>query len=154
ALQKRMARGLSQRRGELRNPYRLPIIINHGVTEDTAQFSATEDLSRSAVAAMLDHELPTNTAIGYLIASPLGDVRGTARVVRSQQEVYGGRTYHRTVMEFKEFEGQGRTALHSLVNPQEAGPLHQALKPDRKPIVVHMAQATFVAILIAVILVG
>ena len=26
-------------------------------------------------------------------------------------------------MEFKEFEGQGRTALHSLVNPQEAGPL-------------------------------
>ena len=42
--------------------YRLPIIVNSGVTEDTAQFSATEDLSRSAVAALFDHELPKNTA--------------------------------------------------------------------------------------------
>ena len=124
-LQKRLNRGMSQRRGELRNPYRLPIVVNHGVSEDTAQFSATEDLSRSAVAALLDYELPKNTAVGYLIASPLGEVRESARVIRSQAEPYGGKTYHRTVLEFNEFEGQGRTALHSLVNPQEAAPLHE-----------------------------
>ena len=91
-MQKRLNRGMSQRRGELRNQYRLPIVVNHGVTEDTAQFSATEDLSRSAVAAMLDHELPKNTAIGYLIASPLGEVRGTARVLRTnRRSTAGGR---------------------------------------------------------------
>lgn len=149
-IQKRLDRGMTQRRGETRNQYRLPIVVNSGVTEDTAQFSATEDLSRSAVAALLDHELPKNTAVGYLMASPLGEVRGSARVTRTIPAVYGGRTYFRTVMEFNDFEGQGRTTLHSLVNPQEAGPLRDALKPDRKPILVQMAGATLVAVLIAI----
>lgn len=148
--QKRMERGMAQRRREFRNRYRMPIVINSGATEETAQFSATEDLSRSAVAALLDYDLPKNTPIGYLMATPLGEVRGSALVLRTSPEVYGGRTYFRTVMEFGEFEGQGRTTLQSLVNPQEAGPLQQSLKPDRKPIVVHMAGATLVAILIAV----
>jgi cellulose synthase/poly-beta-1,6-N-acetylglucosamine synthase-like glycosyltransferase/tetratricopeptide (TPR) repeat protein len=148
--QKRMERGMAQRRREFRNQYRLPLVVNSGVTEDTAQFGATEDLTRSAVAALLDHDLPKNAPVGYLMATPLGEVRGTARVLRTSPEVYGGRTYYRTVMEFGEFEGQGRTTLHSLVNPQEAGPLQAALKPDRKPILVHMAGATLVAILIAV----
>ena len=148
--QKRMERGVAQRRREFRNRYRMPIVVNSGVTEDTAQFSATEDLSRSAVAALLDHDIPKNAAVGYLMATPLGEVRGTARVLRTTPEVYGGRTYYRTVMEFGEFEGQGRTTLQSLVNPQEAGPLQESLKPDRKPIAVKMAGATLVAIAIAV----
>src|SRR3954470_6186463 len=149
-IQKRMERGMAQRRREFRNRYRMPIVINSGATEDTAQFSATEDLSRSAVAALLDHDLPRNTPIGYLMATPLGELRGSAKVLRTSPEVYGGRTYFRTVMEFGEFEGQGRTTLHSLVNPQEAGPLQETLKPDRKPILVHMAGATLVAVLIAI----
>lgn len=149
-LQKKLDRGMAQRRGEFRNPYRLPIVINSGTSEDTAQFSATEDLSRSAVAAMLDNELPKNTQVGYLMASPLGEVRGFARVIRTIPQQFGGKTYHRTVLEFSEFEGQSRTTLHSLVNPEEAGPLKEALKPTTKPIVVQMAGATLVAVLIAV----
>lgn len=149
-IQKRLDRGMAQRRGAYRNPYRLPIVINSGVTEDTAQFGATEDLSRTATAALLDYELARNTPVGYLMATPLGEVRGTGRVIRSTPEIYGGRTYHRTVIEFADFEGQGRTTLHTLVNPQESGPLQEALKPDRKPILVHMAGATLVAVLIAI----
>ena len=145
-----MERGMAQRRGAFRNQYRLPIVVNSGVTEDTAQFGATEDLSRNAVASLLDHDLPKNTPVGYLMATPLGEVRGSARVLRTTPEIYGGRTYFRTVMEFGEFEGQGRTTLQSLVNPQETTGLKEALKPDRKPILVHMAGATLVAILIAV----
>jgi cellulose synthase/poly-beta-1,6-N-acetylglucosamine synthase-like glycosyltransferase/tetratricopeptide (TPR) repeat protein len=149
-VQKRLERGMAQRRRDFRNPYRMPIVVNSGVTEDTAQFSATEDLSRTAVAALLDHDLPKNTPVGYLMATPLGELRGAARVIRTTPEVYGGRTYYRTVMEFSDFEGQGRTTLNSLVNPHEAAPLREALKPDRKPILVQMAGATLVAILIAV----
>ncbi|MBO0698571.1 MAG: glycosyltransferase, partial [Zavarzinella sp.] len=149
ALQQHLDRGLAQRRRERRNRYRLPIVVNSGETEDTVQFSATEDLSRSAVAALLDHGLPKDTPVGYLLATPIGEVRGAARVLRTSPEVYAGRTYYRTVMEFADFEGQGRTTLNSLVNPHEAGPLRAALKPDRKPILVQMAGATFVAILIA-----
>ncbi|HKB06006.1 MAG TPA: tetratricopeptide repeat protein, partial [Gemmataceae bacterium] len=47
-------------------------------------------------------------------------------------------------------EGQGRATLHALVDPREAGPLKEALKPDRKPILAQMAGATVVATLIAV----
>jgi cellulose synthase/poly-beta-1,6-N-acetylglucosamine synthase-like glycosyltransferase/Tfp pilus assembly protein PilF len=149
-LQKRLDRGMAQRRSEIRNQYRLPIVINSGTTEDTAQFSATEDLSRSAVAALLDYELPRNTPVGYLIASPLGEIRGTGKVIRTQKESYGGRDYFRTVVEFTDFEGQARTTLHTLVNPSEVGAIKEALKPDRKPVVVQMAGATLVAILIAI----
>jgi cellulose synthase/poly-beta-1,6-N-acetylglucosamine synthase-like glycosyltransferase/predicted Zn-dependent protease len=149
-LQSRLDRGMAQRRSEYRNAYRLPIVINSGTTEDTAQFSATEDLSRSAVAALLDTELPRNTPVGYLISTPLGEVRGTGRVIRTHKTTYGGREYYRTVVEFTDFEGQARTTLHTLVNPDEVGPLRETLKPERKPVMVQMAGATLVAVLIAV----
>src|SRR5262245_54592706 len=82
-IQKRLDRGLAQRRREFRNPYRMPIVVNSGVTEDTAQFRATEDLSRSAVAALLDRDLPKNPPVGDLMAAPLEQARGTARGLRT-----------------------------------------------------------------------
>src|SRR5262249_38516091 len=118
-LPRRRERGQAQRRREFRNRYRLPIVVNNGVTEDTAQFGATEDLTRSAVSALLDHDLSPNTAVNYLIATPLGEVRGSATVVRTSPEVYGGRTYHRTVMEVGEFEGPGRSTLPAPRDPPE-----------------------------------
>ena len=143
-------RGLSQRRIERRNEYHMPIIVNSGSTEDTAQFSTTEDLTRTAVAVMLDHDLEKNSLVGYLMSTPMGDIRGTARVLRSNPEQYGGKTYHRCVLEFNDFEAQGRTTLNIIVNPNDARPMTQALKPDRRPILVKMAGPTMVAILIAI----
>ncbi|WP_020468133.1 glycosyltransferase [Zavarzinella formosa] len=143
-------RGLAQRRIEHRNQYHMPIIVNSGVTEDTAQFSTTEDLTRTAVAVMLEHDIPKNTQIGYLMSTPMGDIRGTARVMRTNPEQYGGKTYHRCVLEFNDFEAQGRTTLNIIVNPNDARPMTQALKPDRRPILVKMAGPTLVAVLIAI----
>ncbi len=143
-------RGLSQRRVEHRNEYRLPIIVNSGLTEDTAQFSATEDLTRTAVAVMLEHDIPKNTQVGYLMPTPFGDVRGNARVLRTNPEQYGGKTYHRCVLEFNDFEGEGRATLNTIVNPNDARPVTSALKPDRRPIIVKMAGPTLVAVLIAI----
>lgn len=143
-------RGLAQRRVEYRNEYHMPVIVNSGLTEDTAQFSTTEDLTRTAVALMLEQEIPKNTQVGFMMSTPLGDVRGTARVMRSNPEQYGGKTYHRTVLEFNEFDAQGRATLNVIVNPNDARPLTQALKPDRRPIIVKMAGPTLVAILIAI----
>ena len=142
-----------QRRTEHRNEYRLPIIVNSGLTEDTAQFSATEDLTRTAVAVMLEHDIPKNTQVGYLMATPFGDIRGNARVLRTNPEQYGGRTYHRCVLEFNEFETQGRATLNTIVNPNDARPVTAALKPDRRPLLVKMAGPTLVVMAIAVPLV-
>lgn len=143
-------RGIYQRRVERRNEYHMPIIVNSGTTEDTAQFSTTEDLTRTAVAVMLEHDIEKNTQVGFLMSTPMGDIRGTARVIRSNPEQYGGKTYHRCVLEFNDFEAQGRTTLNIIVNPNDARPMTQALKPDRRPILVKMAGPTLVAILIAI----
>ena len=102
------------------------------------------------MAALVDHDIPRDAAVGYLMATPMGEVRGTARVIRSVPETYGGKTYHRCVLEFDEFDGQGRTTIQTLVNPSEAATLAPILKPDRKPIVVRMAGPTLVAVLIAI----
>jgi cellulose synthase/poly-beta-1,6-N-acetylglucosamine synthase-like glycosyltransferase/tetratricopeptide (TPR) repeat protein len=146
------SRGMAQRRNAKRNPFTLPIIINTGSSEDTTMFSTTEDISRVAAAAMFDHEVPAGANVGFLLPSPLGDVRGVASVVRSQPQVVAGRTYYRSVLEFKDFEGQGRTTLQSLVNPNENSPLASVLKPDKKAFLPNMRVPILIGLLIATVL--
>lgn len=147
------SRGMAQRRNAARNPFHLPIVINTGTTEETTHYSTTEDVSRVAAAAMFDNELPPGTDVGYLMPTPMGDVRGTARVLRSQPEQIAGRTYYRSVLEFREFEGQGRTTIQSLVNPSENSPLTAALKPDRKTFLPKMKVPILIGLALAAVLV-
>lgn len=143
-----------QKRLTPRNPYHVPFIVNSGTTEDTAQFTTTEDISRTATAALLDTQIPKGTTVGYLMATPLGELRGAAKVTNVTKETYGGKEYYRTVFEFGEFEGQGRGMLNTLANPAASRSLESALRPDRKPINVRMAGPTLVAILIAIPLIA
>ncbi|MEZ6140741.1 MAG: glycosyltransferase [Zavarzinella sp.] len=142
-------RGLSQRRAETRNAYRMPIIINSGNTEDTAEFGTTDDLSRTATAVLLSTKVPENALVGYLITSPMGNIRGTARVLRADEQQLAGKTYYRTVLQFEEFDGQGRTTVNSLANVWEARSIKSTLQPDRKSTFSRMAKPTIFAMLIA-----
>jgi cellulose synthase/poly-beta-1,6-N-acetylglucosamine synthase-like glycosyltransferase/tetratricopeptide (TPR) repeat protein len=144
------ARGMTQRRNARRNPFHLPIIVNTGTTEETMMFSTTEDISRVAAAAVFENEIPAGTQVGYLMPTPIGEVRGTANVIRSQPEVIAGRTYYRTVLEFKDFETQGRTTIQSLVNPSENSPLTPVLKPDKKNFLPNMRLPIIIGLLIAI----
>ena len=148
------SRGMSQRRNALRNTFSLPFIVNTGTSEETTMYSTTEDISRVAAAAMFDNDIPPGTQVGYLLPTPLGDVRGTASVIRSVPVVIAGRTYYRCVFEFKEFEGQGRTTIQSLVNPSENSPLTAVLKPDRKTFLPNMRVPIIVGLLIAIPLIA
>ena len=118
--------GTLQARIAKRNPYSLPLIVNSGSTEETTQYSTTEDVSRVAAATMLDNELPIGTQVGYLMPTPLGEVRGTAEVIRSDPQEVAGKLFFRTVLEFKDFESQGRTTLQTLVNTGDAGGMRGA----------------------------
>ena len=144
------SRGMAQRRNAKRNAFHLPFIVNSGTTEETTQYSTTEDISRVAAAAIFDNPLPAGSQVGYMMPTPIGEVRGTANVVRSTPEQIAGRTYHRCVLEFNEFEAQGRTTIQSLVNPNENSPLTPVLRPDKKNFLPNMKLPVFVGLLIAI----
>jgi cellulose synthase/poly-beta-1,6-N-acetylglucosamine synthase-like glycosyltransferase/tetratricopeptide (TPR) repeat protein len=143
-------RSFAQRRAAKRNAYSLPLIVNSGSTEETTQYTATEDVSRIATAAMLENELPVGTQVGYLMPTPLGEVRGTAEVIRSDPQEVAGRLYYRTVLEFKEFEAQGRTTLQTLVNTTEGHGMRAVLRPDKKSVLPSMRIPIMVAFMIAI----
>jgi len=144
------SRGMAQRRNAIRNTFHLPLVVNTGTSEETTMYSTTEDISRIAAAGMFENEMPLGSQVGYLLPTPLGEVRGTATVIRSQPTVVAGRTFHRAVLEFREFEGQGRTTLQSLVNPTENASLAPALKPDKKSFLPNMRVPIIVGLLIAI----
>ncbi len=55
-------------------------------------------------------------------------------------------------MEFKDFEGQGRTTIQSLVNPNENAQLTAVLKPDRAAVLPKMKVPILVGLAIATVL--
>jgi len=146
-------RGMSQRRNATRNPFALPLIVNTGTSEETMMYSTTEDISRIATASLFENDMPVGTNVGFLLPTPLGDIRGTATVIRNQPRQVAGRTYYRSVLEFNEFEGQGRTTMQSLVNPNENSPLAAMLKPDKKTFLPNMRVPIIIGLLIATVLV-
>ncbi len=122
-------RGMTQRRREARYGYHLPIILNTGTTEETLQYTSSEDLSRVATAVIIDQELQPGTIVSYLMPTPLGDVRGMGKIVRSERRRYAGQVYHRASLEFTDFEGQGRTIVQSLANPDQTNLIQPVLSP-------------------------
>ncbi|VTR96760.1 tetratricopeptide repeat protein [Tuwongella immobilis] len=101
-------------------------------------YSATEDLSRVAFACLLDEPLIPGSVVNYVLPSPLGEVKGTAKVLFGSKVIYAAREYHRIVFEFKDFTASGRTTLQSLVNPRENTSYGSVLSPDRQPLPVKM----------------
>jgi cellulose synthase/poly-beta-1,6-N-acetylglucosamine synthase-like glycosyltransferase/tetratricopeptide (TPR) repeat protein len=144
------SRGMAQRRQARRNPFAIPIIVNSGASEETMMYGATEDVSRVATATLFDNEIPVGSNVGFMLATPMGDVRGNATVIRSQPRMIAGRPYYRTVLEYNDFDGQGRTTIQSLVNPTENSPLAATLKPDRKTLLPNMRVPIIIGLLIAI----
>jgi tetratricopeptide (TPR) repeat protein len=143
-------RGMIQRRREARYGYHLPLILNTGTTEETLQYTATEDLSRVATAAIIDQELPPGTPVSFLMPSPLGDVRGTGRAIRSERRQYAGQVYHRATIEFDEFEGQGRNIVQSLANPDQTQVIDPVLRPRKDLPRVQMAGPIMIGLIILI----
>jgi cellulose synthase/poly-beta-1,6-N-acetylglucosamine synthase-like glycosyltransferase/tetratricopeptide (TPR) repeat protein len=124
-------RGMSQRRRDARFQYHLPIILNSGSTEESLQYTSTEDLSRVSTAVLIDQELSPNTPVSFLMPTPLGDVRGLGKVIRSERRQYAGQVYHRCIFEFTDFDGQGRNIVQSLANPDQQELMTSVLRPAK-----------------------
>jgi cellulose synthase/poly-beta-1,6-N-acetylglucosamine synthase-like glycosyltransferase/tetratricopeptide (TPR) repeat protein len=130
---KRFAAWLShpivRRRDAIRSQVRLPVIVK--TTQPACLHSVTEDVSRSAMSVLLPAPLEAGSEVDIQLATPVGEVRGRARVQRHEPRHYAGKGYALTVLEYLTFEEQGRVSLEMLINPREYPDLTPVLNPDR-----------------------
>jgi cellulose synthase/poly-beta-1,6-N-acetylglucosamine synthase-like glycosyltransferase/tetratricopeptide (TPR) repeat protein len=118
-----------------------------------AVHTVTEDVSRTAVAALLPTPIAAGTELDFFMPTPLGEVSGRARVLRGETRRYAARDYQLCILEFLSFAEQGRTTLEILINPRRRPEENPILKPDKLPLPVSVARPlmTGVAALIPLI---
>jgi predicted Zn-dependent protease/cellulose synthase/poly-beta-1,6-N-acetylglucosamine synthase-like glycosyltransferase len=141
-----VAHGVVQRRTARRRDVRLPLVLDPDGAGRAPVYTVTEDVSRTAASALLAEELPPDAEVPFLLATPLGEVRGRARVLREEGRRYAGQYYHLCVFEFQDFEEQGRLTLGMVLNPRENPDLDPVLKPEHEPLPVPMRRPVAVGL--------
>jgi tetratricopeptide (TPR) repeat protein/cellulose synthase/poly-beta-1,6-N-acetylglucosamine synthase-like glycosyltransferase len=149
----RVAQGIIQRRVAFRHQVRLPLVLNPDEVQGPAMHLVTEDVSRTALSALLSTPLPAGKEVDFLLPTPLGDVRGRARVLRGEPRRYAAREYQLSILQFIHFDGQGRVTLEMVINPRESLHLEPVLNPDKETLPVPMARPVLVGLAAAVPLV-
>jgi cellulose synthase/poly-beta-1,6-N-acetylglucosamine synthase-like glycosyltransferase/predicted Zn-dependent protease len=127
-----VSKGLVQRRAAQRRVARFPLVLDCESDVDSLRQTVTEEVSRSGMTALLAEPVAVGTELTFTMPTPLGEVKGRARVTRAEPRYYAARGYQLGVMEFLNFQGQGRTTLEMVLNPREHPHLAPALNPDRE----------------------
>src|SRR5262249_51710391 len=127
-----VGRHLRPQRHAIRYPYNLPVVLKLGDERGTTCYAVTEEVSRTALAALLPLALPEGSEVEFVIPTPLGEVKGQARLVRGETRTYAACDYQLAIFELVHFEEQGRVTLESLINPRENRLLVPVLKPRRE----------------------
>jgi predicted Zn-dependent protease len=137
-LRQRLRQGLIRRRFDQRVPVHLPMVLEGHAGE--TMHTVTEDASRAAFSVLLPRELPIDSEMTFALHTPLGEVRGRARLARMQRRRYAARDYHLCVFELTQLFDQGRVTLDSLLFPRAPMRLEPILRPDKAPLPVPMAR--------------
>jgi cellulose synthase/poly-beta-1,6-N-acetylglucosamine synthase-like glycosyltransferase/predicted Zn-dependent protease len=141
-----VAKGIIERRFALRRDARLPLVLDPDRRLGPPVYTTTEDLSRSAGSALLAEPLPAGAEVAFLLGTPLGEVRGKARVLRHELRRYAARQYYLAAFEFLDFAEQGRLTLQMVLNPRENPHLGPVLSPDHAPLPVPMRRPVLVGL--------
>lgn len=135
-----LAHAVTRRRAAVRRLVRLPLVLDLVQGCDPAAYTVTEDVSRTPMSVLLTAPLTPGGEVAFRMATPLGEVRGRARVVRFEPRRYAAREYRLWVLEFVSFVEQGRVTLEMVLNPREHPHLGPVLYPDKEPLRVPMAR--------------
>jgi tetratricopeptide (TPR) repeat protein/cellulose synthase/poly-beta-1,6-N-acetylglucosamine synthase-like glycosyltransferase len=120
------------RRSTRRRDFHLPVFV--ALKEGGPILPAvTEDISSKAMAVMAEEEVAPGTECPFMLTTPLGEVKGMSRVLRSVPRQYAARRFYLCVLEFAEFEGGGRIILDALLDKSAGKRLHDILTPTRLP---------------------
>jgi cellulose synthase/poly-beta-1,6-N-acetylglucosamine synthase-like glycosyltransferase/predicted Zn-dependent protease len=147
-----LAAPFRRRRFAPRHEYHLPLFLE--VPGDAVLPAVTEDLSRTSAAVLLHRELPPATEVAVELHTPLGRLRGQARVASCRPQVFAARTYWQCALEFRHFEGQGWEGLQALCGSAVSERLRPILRPTRRPRPVPMNRPLAVALLLLMPLVA
>lgn len=148
-----VGKGVVQRRAALRRVARFPLVLDTESDVESLRHTVTEEVSRAGMSALLADPVAVGAELNFAMPTPLGEVKGRARVVRAEPRYYAARGYQLCVLEFINFQGQGRTTLEMVLNPREHPQLEPALKPDREPQPVPMGRPLAVGSMAAAALV-
>jgi tetratricopeptide (TPR) repeat protein/cellulose synthase/poly-beta-1,6-N-acetylglucosamine synthase-like glycosyltransferase len=141
-----VAHAALQRRFARRRDVRLPLVLDPDGRRGRPVVTVTEELSRASGSALLAEGIAPDSELDFLLATPLGEVRGRAKVVRKEGRTYAAKTYHLGVFEFVDFAEQGRVTLTGVLNPRENPQLRPVLDPDHQPLKVPMRRPVLVGL--------
>ena len=137
---------------EGRKPYRMPLVLG-GEPGGASTFAVSEDLSRSAARLLTSTSFEVGRETRFLISTPLGEIEGKARIVRSDKRTFGPLEMWENVIAFTKFDGQGRGTLHSLLQPLDEESVQYALCARSKDAPQPLFQPLAIGLLSAAVLV-
>jgi cellulose synthase/poly-beta-1,6-N-acetylglucosamine synthase-like glycosyltransferase/tetratricopeptide (TPR) repeat protein len=130
--------------------FRLPVTLEVPGAAPRELVVSTEHVSREDMSVLLAEPLPAGAEPPFVISTPLGDIRGTAKLARQEKRRLGGFDYHLATLSFARFTDQGRGVLSALTNRKEHRPLLRVLSPRREvmrlPLIKPLAAAAFLAL--------
>ncbi len=139
-----------------REDFHLPVLLRpmgeNGVAREYA--CVTQDVNKRAFSAYTHQRFETNSQFHFALATPMGEIAGTAKVLRCQTIQLAGRTLQRVVLEPSQFESQGRSKFQALSSKSDWKPVANALKPQRGerkvPYGGHLFSITLMSLLLVV----
>jgi len=145
-------RHLRFRRHNERRDYRLALFMFPVGRPEEARYAITEDVSRTSMAVLLPTAMEPGTQVRYSIATPLGEVSGVGIVLRSTLREVASRPFCMVVVEFDQFDSEGREALTTLFRSEVRRSLGKLLEPKKDPLPVPMNRPLTTGVIIALIL--
>ncbi len=141
-----------------RPEFNLPVILSSGEGRVRTWHTVSMDLCTGGLRCVLFQSPEGVDEFDFEIPSPLGLIRGKARVLRAESLPLGGAPLWDCALQFSKFEGSGRSIIQSLLSDRERGALSPALRPERrlreKPLLAPAFAAAFCALALAPVFYG
>ncbi|HVS37471.1 MAG TPA: tetratricopeptide repeat protein [Gemmataceae bacterium] len=148
-----LARLFGQRRSTPRRGFHLPVSVRLN-DRGLVLPAVTEDVSSRALAVVVEEEPAVGAECPFTLTTPLGEIKGTGRVLRTVTRRYASRPFYLCVIEYVSFEGGDRVVLEALLGRGPGKRLHPVLAPARLPMPVPVNRPLTVGLAAAAVLIA
>jgi tetratricopeptide (TPR) repeat protein len=108
----------------------VPVVLARPDGRGATLYATTEDLSERGFSAILPGGLAVGETWGFLFSTPVGEVKGRARVARAAPHWLAGQEYTLCYLSFSQLDGPSRAAVESLLDPYRSAALTAVIHPE------------------------